>query len=148
MLPSHLLTIPLLNLTTLDCVSILTGSLLVRKGAILAGEKSGVCYAHADFEKASRMIFETDWDALFSEDVDLYCIQWQQTFLSIMEECIPKKVLPPRRCNLPWLNKTLVQSMHRRNCIFRKAKRTNNALYNSNYKCARNRVISQLRQAK
>ena len=37
-------------------------------------------YAHADFEKASRMISETDWDALFSEDVDLYCIQWQQTF--------------------------------------------------------------------
>ena len=65
-----------------------------------------------------------------------------------MEECIPKKVLPPRRCNLPWLNKTLVQSMRRRNCIFRKAKRTNNALHNSKYRRARNRVISQLRQAK
>ena len=93
-------------------------------------------YAHADFEKASRMISETDWDALFSEDVDLYCIQWQQTFLSIMEECISKKVLKPRRCNLPWLNKTLVQSMRRRNCIFRKVKRTNNALHNSKYRRA------------
>ena len=72
-------------------------------------------YTHADFAKASRMISKTDWDKRFSEDIDLYCARWQQTFLSIMEQCIPKKVLPPRRHNLPWLSKSLVQSMRRRN---------------------------------
>ena len=43
-------------------------------------------YTHADFAKASRMISETDWDKLLSEDIDLYCARWQQTFLSIMEQ--------------------------------------------------------------
>ena len=65
-----------------------------------------------------------------------------------MEQCIPKKVLPPRRRNLPWLSKSLVQSMRRRNCLFKKAKRTNDPIYKSQYKSARNRVTSQLRQAK
>ena len=48
-------------------------------------------YLHADFAKDSQMISETNWDALYSEDINLYCISWQQTFLSIMEQCIPKK---------------------------------------------------------
>ena len=103
-------------------------------------------YAHADFEKASEKIAETDWDALASDDIDQYCSLWQSTFLSIMEECIPRKVLPPRRRNLPWLNKPLVQSIRKRNCLFKRAKRSK--LHHSQYKCARNRVTSQLRQAK
>ena len=65
-------------------------------------------YAHADFTKAAQLISETDWDDLFSEDIDLYCTRWQHAYLSIMERCIPRKVLPPRRRNLPWLNKSLV----------------------------------------
>ena len=105
-------------------------------------------YAHADFEKAAEMISETDWDALASDDIDQYCSLWQSTFLSIMDQCIPKKVLPPRRRNLPWLNKSLVQSMRRRNCFFKKAKRSKSSLHLSQYKRARNRVTSQLRKAK
>ena len=105
-------------------------------------------YAHADFRKASRMISEIDWDALASDDIDQYCSLWQNTFLSIMERCIPKKVLPPRRRNLPWLNKSLVQSMRRRNHLFKRAKRSKLSLHQSQYKRARNRVTSQLRQAK
>jgi len=103
---------------------------------------------HADFEKACEMISETDWDALASEDIDQYCSMWQNAFLSIMNECIPKRVLPPRRRNLPWLNKGLVQSIRRRNCYFKKAKRSKSSLHWSQYKHARNRVTSQLRQAK
>ena len=67
-------------------------------------------------------ISETNWDALFSEDMDLdiYCALSDNThlYLYIMEACIPKKVLPPRKCNLPWFNKSLVQSMRRRDYIF------------------------------
>ena len=42
-------------------------------------------YAHADFGKASAMINDTDWDALISEDIDQYCSDWQNTFMSIMD---------------------------------------------------------------
>ena len=105
-------------------------------------------YAHADFDKASQIISETDWNSLFLEDIDVYCARWQQMFLSIMEQCIPKKVLPSKRHNLPWLNKHLVQSMRRRNCLFRNMKRSNNLIYKKQYKWVRNNVTYQLRQAK
>ena len=65
-----------------------------------------------------------------------------------MEECIPRKILPPRRRNLPWLNKSLIQSIRRRNCLFKRAHRSKFSLHHSQYKRARNRVTSQLRQAK
>jgi len=105
-------------------------------------------YKHADFAKASQMISETNWDDLVSEDIDLYCTRWQQTFLSIMEQCIPKRVLPPRKRNLPWLNKSLVQSMRRRNALFQKAKRSSNPIFKNQYRRARNRITAQLRHAK
>ena len=72
-------------------------------------------------------------------------MQWQERFLAIMEECIPRKVLPPRR-NLPWLNKGTIQSIRRRNNLFKRAK--NSPVDKGRYKQARNRVISQLRNAK
>ena len=62
-----------------------------------------------------------------------------------MEEYIPRKVLPPRR-NLPWLNKGIIQSIRRKNNLFKRAK--NSPKDKSRYKRARNRVISQLRNAK
>ena len=105
-------------------------------------------YAHADFAKANRLISETDWDALYSDDINLYCTRWQLTFLSIMEQCIPRKVLPSRRHNLPWLNKSLVQYMRRRNLLFQKAKKSCNPTYKTQYKRVRNLIISQLRQEK
>ena len=48
-------------------------------------------YAHADFAKASQMISETNWDALYSEDINLYCTRWQQTFLSLWNNVYPER---------------------------------------------------------
>jgi len=48
-----------------------------------------------------------------SDDVNYSWSNWLQEFLSIMEQCIPKRVLPPGK-NLPWMNKNLRQ-VRRRN---------------------------------
>ena len=72
---------------------------------------------------------------------------WQQHFVEIMKQCIPQKVLPPRR-NLPWLSKSLVQLMRKRNLLFSRAKRTNRKSDLEKYRQTRNRVVSQLREAK
>jgi len=56
-------------------------------------------------------------------------------------------VLPPRR-NLPWLSKSLVQLMRKRNLLFSRAKRTNRKSDFERYRQTRNRVVSQLREAK
>ena len=61
-----------------------------------------------------------------------------------MAKSIPNKVIPARR-NLPWLNKSIIKSMKKRNQLFKKAKKTGNF---RQYKLARNRTLAQLRLAK
>ena len=63
-------------------------------------------------------------------------------------QCIPKKVLPPKRRNRPWLNKSISQSIRRKNATFKRAKNTNSPRLWMHYKCIRNRVSSQLCLAK
>jgi len=79
------------------------------------------CYAHVDFSKACHLISDTDWNSIISDNIDHSWMQWQERFLAIMEECIPRKVLPPRH-NLPWLNKGIIQSIRRRNNLFKRAR--------------------------
>ena len=64
-----------------------------------------------------------------------------------MKQCIPQKVLPPRR-NLPWLSKSLVQLMRKRNLLFSRTKRINRKCDLEKYRRTRNRVVSELREAK
>ena len=65
-----------------------------------------------------------------------------------MEHCIPKRVLPPRKRNFPWLNKSLVQLMRKRNDLFQKAKRSSDPISKNQYRHVRNRITCQLRLAK
>ena len=46
---------------------------------------------------------------------------------------------------IPWLNKSIVKSMKKRNQMFKKAKKTGDF---SHYRLARNRTLAQLRLAK
>ena len=57
-------------------------------------------------------------DSMLTEDINLSWDRWYSKFMSIMEECIPNKVLPSRR-NLPWLNKDVRSAMRKRNTIFK-----------------------------
>ena len=66
-------------------------------------------YAHADFSKARELTHNSEWNTICSSnDVESCWVKCQSSFLSIMEESIPKGVLPPRCHNLPGLNKNLV----------------------------------------
>ncbi len=75
-------------------------------------------------------------------------MQWQNMFLSIMEQCIPKKILPPKRRNRPWLNKSIIQSIRRKNAAYKRAKASNCPILTARYRHIRNKVSSKLRQAK
>ena len=68
-------------------------------------------------------------------------------FMEIINECIPQRMLPKRR-NLPWLSKSLIQLMRRRNLLFSHAKRSGKRSDVEKYKRIRNRVVTQLRNAK
>ena len=104
-------------------------------------------YKHADWHKAHELIEGTNWDSLLVDDVNISWENWMKHFLEIMAECIPQRLLPNRR-NLPWLSKSLVQLMRRRNMLFSQAKRSGKRLDVEKYKHIRNRVVTQLRRAK
>ena len=64
-----------------------------------------------------------------------------------MDNCIPHSVLKPRK-NLPWLTKTIIQAMRKRNSLFRAAHKSGNKAILSKYKAERNKVVSLLRASK
>ena len=70
-------------------------------------------YSLADWDKACELIEATDWMSLLDHlDVDRSWSNWKNAFLTIMEECIPKATLPPKR-NQPWLTTKLIQAIKR-----------------------------------
>jgi len=79
-------------------------------------------YNNANWGKANDLLAATDWQLLITGDIDESWENWQKRFLEVMQECIPQKTLPPRH-NLPWLSKSLVQLMRKRNQLFSQAKR-------------------------
>ena len=64
--------------------------------------------------------------------------------MNIMEECIPKAKILPRR-NRPWLTKRLRQAIRRKNALYKRAKMTGNF---SKYHAYGNKVTASLTQAK
>ena len=48
-----------------------------------------------------------------THDINLFCSNWQQQFMSIIEDCIPKGFSPMQ--NLPCLCKNLISAMRKRN---------------------------------
>ena len=102
-------------------------------------------YDSADFANACKMLQDVDWNAVFTSDVDESAENWTNTFLSIMEKCIPTATLKKRRL-LPWLNNNIRKHMRKRNIMFRKAKRTNNINHMRKFRQLRNKVVTMLRQ--
>ena len=58
-----------------------------------------------ELDRACIMLQSLDLDLIFaSDDVDECWRCWKQSFLGIMEECIPRATLPDS-INPPWLSK-------------------------------------------
>ena len=107
------------------------------------------CYNQADFEQARELLEQTDWNSLCPIDSDMnqWWSAWQTRFCSIMEQCIPTKVLSARK-HLPWLSPGLLQAIKRRNTIYRAYKRTGSVNKLSEYRFLRNSLVSAIRMAK
>ena len=81
-----------------------------------------------DFNLALDRIDEIDWDSVFlNTDADECWLTWHSIFMRIMKSCIPSSTLKPQK-NLPWLTKSIVQLMRKRNALFRAAGRTKTVL--------------------
>ena len=104
-------------------------------------------YDQGDYQKAAQLINYTDWESLLNADVSLSVLNWQKRFLQIMDDCIPKATIPKRK-NLPWLNKNILQCIRKRNSLYKNWKRTGNTITFKKYKMHRNKVLHTLRLGK
>ena len=80
-------------------------------------------YDQADFDKARNQIREIDWENPLLGSIDECALLWQQSFLTIMAECIPRKVLSKDR-KLPWINYLVIKLIRKQNAAFRKANKS------------------------
>ena len=105
-------------------------------------------YAHADFDKANRLIIRTNWSFLRNvSSIDSAWDLWEQKFISTMEECTPKATISHQR-NLPWMNRRIKAKIRKRNSIYRKARTTCHSSLWYKYVSLRNKVVQLLRQSK
>ena len=103
-------------------------------------------YSLADYGRACAKIEDFDWDTqLLGRNIEEAWQLWQNTFMSIMEECIPKQVLPKKR-KLPWVNAELRHIIRKRNLFYHKSK--NKPDLRVKYNQLRNKVTCLLRSGK
>ena len=79
------------------------------------------------------------------DDINTSWAKWEKQFLEIMKQSVPQGVLPKRK-NIPWLTKSIIQLMRKRDAFHRKSHRSPS--YQLKYKQYRNRVTSLIRSAK
>ena len=105
-------------------------------------------YAHMELDRACIMLQSLDLDLIFaSDDVDECWRCWKQSFLGIMEECIPRATLPDS-INPPWLSKRILQMIKKQNYYYRLAKHNRQSCHHAKYRRLRSAIVSALRQAK
>ena len=104
-------------------------------------------YKLADFELGNDMLSELDpTEIIVEDDVNAsWNNNWSNEFLKIMELCVPHGRFPGRK-NLPWLSKSIIQLIRKRNFYFRKSKTS--SFYCQKYRRVRNKVVSLLRDSK
>lgn len=87
------------------------------------------------------MIDDFDWDSLYhGKSIDEACSAWEETLLSIMEQHIPKGKLPKRR-NVPWASCNIRRIILKRDCAYKRYRRTGDAQSKLKYKQLRNKVV-------
>ena len=80
-------------------------------------------------------------------DIDQAWEFWQQKFLIITEQCIPKGSLPRRKC-APWVSKQIVSAIRKCNTYYCRANQTGRYELLSKYKHLRNKVVHMVKRGK
>ena len=96
----------------------------------------------------NRLLKAKDWTFLYNKpDINQAWELWQQTFLEVMEECIPKTKFFKEKSIL-WMQKNIKLKIKKRNRVYNRAKQTGKVHLLQQYKKLRNDVVALLRKAK
>ena len=105
-------------------------------------------YNLADFDRANELLCELEIDELLDPaSIQRSWVNLKTAFLDVMEQCIPKSVLPQKQ-SLPWLTKEIIQLIKKRNYFYKEARRSGKNDDFLKFKQLRNKVVAELRGAK
>ena len=68
-------------------------------------------YKLANFKAANEILSNVDLDSLLDNDINQAWYNWQGQFLVIMEDCIPKGMLPKMK-QPPWITKEIRSAIY------------------------------------
>ena len=105
-------------------------------------------YQHGNYDLLKRKILDTDWDALYNDDIDTYSLNVTNCILDLTKECVPHKIVNIRQSDPPWMHNDLRKLMRQRKRAYDKAKQTNNQHHWQKYKQLRNKTTNRLRSSK
>ena len=91
----------------------------------------------------------TPWETMKeSDDIDMKTDTWLTYFTNALDEHFPLRKKRIRQNSHPWLDRSTVQLIRRRNQIHRRARKSGEQDLWDLYKQLRNRVTNQLRKSK
>ena len=106
------------------------------------------------FKHFQKNKFLSDLDQMPWANVDLCSDpndmwhEWKQMFVSCMDKHAPRKLKRISKKRTPWITKGLLNKMHRRDLIKKKAISSNDHDMWEQFKCARNQANNAIKQAK
>ena len=97
------------------------------------------------FNRANDLLMDTDLETIIdTNDIRLIWSNWKKIFLDIVDECIPTSFFPNRENP----RKDIIQLMHKRNNLFKKAKDSNHPNDVQKLKAIQNnKIVSKLRSS-
>ena len=104
-------------------------------------------YKQADLPLMAQLFESTDWDALLSPDLDHSWSSFKSHFLSIMNTCIPTKLLPLHPLP-PWISRSISSKIRKRHHLYQRAKSSSSPTVMASYRSLRNSIRSQLKKDK
>ena len=107
-------------------------------------------FGTADFVTCNEIISSFDWKSVLSEQntIDKNCENFTNTFLRIIGEYVPQKVVTIRPKDKVWFNSDLRREIRKRNRLHKIARKTKSQFDRDKYKKQRNHVNNMKKYAK
>ena len=112
-----------------------------------ANGRLSMSYHQANFHDINKDLSTTDWFSLMSDDLDLSCTNFTDTFLCIINSQVPSKSVRLQSVP-PWFPQPLLAKIKQRSSLFWQAKATNSAHLYTQYHSLCNLITAEIKRSK
>ena len=105
-------------------------------------------YKQGNYDLVRQKGTETNWNSLRHTDMNICAQNIKEYILSLIDSCIPNKVVTIRPSDLPWITTAIKRQIRKRKRDYRKAKLTDEDRHWVKFRIIRNKVISMIHECK